>query len=204
MITCTFPGHSAPDRLELTWHDMSCTPCHHLSRVNPFSVNLLTSGKFGFMGDTLWDGCGIPKVMIAKWDSSSKTSCKMKTISFCFVTIEIKVLLLVGDPSFAKGKTSELEGPVMVFIKLFDCNVFPLFWSAGVTFNFFSTTWSAGVTFNFFSTAWSASIALNFFQLLGLLVLPSISFQLLGLLVWPQFFFWFLGCYFDCVIFISF
>ena len=113
----------------------------------------------------------------------------MKTISSCFVTIEIKVLLLVGDPSFAKGETSELEGPVMVFIKLFDCNVFPLFWSAGVTFNFFSTTWSAGVTFNFFSTAWSASIALNFFQLLGLLVLPSISFQLLGLLVWPQFFF---------------
>ena len=100
----------------------------------------------------------------------------MKTISSCFVTIEIKVLLLVGDPSFAKGETSELEGPVMVFIKLFDCNVFPLFWSAGVTFNFFST-------------AWSASIALNFFQLLGLLVLPSISFQLLGLLVWPQFFF---------------
>ena len=131
--------------------------------INPLFVNLLTSGNLGFVGVALWDGCGIPNVGIAEWDSSSETSCKRTKYSF-FVIIEIEVLLLVGEPSFAKGETSELEGPVMVFIKLFDCNVLPLFWSAGVTFNFFSTTWSAGVTFNFFSTAWSASIALNFFS----------------------------------------
>ena len=97
---------------------------------------------------------------IAEWDSSSETSCKRTKYSF-FVIIEIEVLLLVGEPSFAKGETSELEGPVMVFIKFFDCNFFPLSWSAGVAFNFFSTAWSAGVDCNFFPDSWAASLIVS-------------------------------------------